>query len=131
MWTQSRNKVTREYFYNPVRQNAGHVRALSAYVGLPEESFVPVVVFGDRCVLKKVGDCPCPVIKTRDVRATLKRIARKRGYDLTDERQRDIVAKLESLTHASDAEKAEHVEQIKVKKSKTHPKHPAKHTGRP
>lgn len=52
------------------------------------------------------------------IRATLKRLARERGDVLTGERQRDIVAKLELLTHASDVEKAKHVEQIEVRKGK-------------
>lgn len=42
MWTQSLNKAIKERFYNPLWQNMGHVRVLSAYLGLPEESFVPV-----------------------------------------------------------------------------------------
>ena len=54
MWTQSLNRATKERFYNPVMQNAAHVRALSKRLVVPERDFVSYIVFSDRCELKKV-----------------------------------------------------------------------------
>lgn len=54
MWTQSLNRTTKERFYNPVMQNAAHVRALSKRLVVPERDFVSYIVFSDRCELKKV-----------------------------------------------------------------------------
>ena len=53
-WTQSLNRATKMRFYNPLMQNAAHVRALSRRLVVPEESFVSYVVFADRCELKEV-----------------------------------------------------------------------------
>lgn len=53
-WTQALNRATRTRFYNPVMQNAAHVRALSRRLVVPEERFVSYVVFSDRCELKEV-----------------------------------------------------------------------------
>lgn len=116
-WTQTLNRFTKNHFYNPMWQDFGHVRALSAYLGLPEGSFVPVVVFSDRCELKEISGCACPVIHTRDVRGTVARISAERGDVLTDEKMRDIMAKLEPLTHASDQVKKRHTEQVRAAKS--------------
>lgn len=117
-WTQSLNKATKERFYNPCWQNQGHVRALAFYLGLPESVFVSVVVFGENCELKKILDCPCPVIKIGDVRGTMKRLIAERGQVLSEEQQRDVFARLGPLTHASDEVKTEHVERVKVSKSR-------------
>ncbi len=54
MWTQSLNRATKERFYNPVMQNAAHVRVLSKRLVVPERDFVSYIVFSDRCELKKV-----------------------------------------------------------------------------
>lgn len=40
MWTQSLNRYTKTRFYNPVMQNAAHVRALSRRLVVPERDFV-------------------------------------------------------------------------------------------
>ena len=53
-WTMSLNAHTKERFYNPVKQNRAHVRALAAYLGLPESAFMSFIVFSERCELKKV-----------------------------------------------------------------------------
>ena len=54
MWTQSLNKATKTRFYNPILQNAAHIRALSERLVVPEEHFVSYIVFSNRCELKKV-----------------------------------------------------------------------------
>lgn len=54
MWTQSLNKATKTRFYNPILQNASHVRALSEQLVVPDEHFVSYIVFSNRCELKKV-----------------------------------------------------------------------------
>lgn len=53
-WTQSLNRSTKNRFYNPIMQNAAHVRALSRRLVVPEESFASYIVFSDRCELKSV-----------------------------------------------------------------------------
>lgn len=47
-WTQQIYK-RKHRFQNPLRQNHSHVKALEAFLGLPEAVFKPIVVF--------VGDC--------------------------------------------------------------------------
>lgn len=54
MWMQSLNRTTKNRFFNPIMQNAEHVRALSRNLVVPEDAFVSYIVFSDRCELKKV-----------------------------------------------------------------------------
>lgn len=56
-WTQALNERTKNKFYNPIRQNAGHVRALASFTGMKPSSFTPIVVFSDRCTFKALKGC--------------------------------------------------------------------------
>ena len=50
MWTQ--NLYGRKYkFYNPSKQNYGHIKTLQAKLNLPENKFISVVVFLRRCTI--------------------------------------------------------------------------------
>ena len=55
-WCQSLGHGRKEYFYNPVKQNQKHIKALSKELGLPEAAFLSCVVFSDRCELKDVPE---------------------------------------------------------------------------
>ena len=41
-------------FYNPIRQNQTHIKALSEYLNIPVSSFTSYIVFSERCSLKRV-----------------------------------------------------------------------------
>ena len=53
-WTVTLNSNSKERFYNPIKQNRAHVKALSDYLDLEEEAFSSYIVFSERCELKKV-----------------------------------------------------------------------------
>jgi len=63
-WTQTlpqgRGRCHKEYFYNPIMQNAAHIKHLKNLLGknIPMQS---IIVFSDRCVLKDI------TIKSNDV----------------------------------------------------------------
>ena len=50
-WTQYLGKH-KNSFYNPIRQNYGHVAALSTLLAQPKEAFIPIVAFSIRSTLK-------------------------------------------------------------------------------
>ena len=53
-WTQIL-KNRREYeFYNPLRQNDGHVKALETNLNVSQNDIVPIVVFSNRADISKV-----------------------------------------------------------------------------
>lgn len=53
-WTQTFENGTKERFYNPILQNRAHVKALAAYLALPEEAFRSYIVLSERCTLRRV-----------------------------------------------------------------------------
>lgn len=52
-WTQSFPTGRKERMLNPLRQNEGHISALSKLLGLPKESFHNLVALAGEAVLKK------------------------------------------------------------------------------
>ena len=53
-WTVTLIAKSKYQFYNPIKQNRAHVKALSSYLGIKEDTFKSYIVFSERCELKKV-----------------------------------------------------------------------------
>ena len=53
-WTQMLNRQTKNRFYNPIRQNATHINALSQYLKIDKSIMKSFIVFSERCELKKI-----------------------------------------------------------------------------
>lgn len=115
-WVQSLPGGRKKRFYNPIKQNRAHVRALSAHLGLPEEAFRSYIVFSERCELKDVpADAEGYVVCKRPrmmkaIRADVDR--RERIID--DARFDELAEELGRLAGASTVQaREEHVEQAK------------------
>lgn len=54
-WTQTMPNKKKYKFFNPIRQNTTHIRAIQDFLELPIEAFHSVIVFSERCTLKKVA----------------------------------------------------------------------------
>ena len=50
-WKEVFKTTPEHYFYNPIKQNWGHVYALAEHLRLNTKLFVPIVVFSDDCEL--------------------------------------------------------------------------------
>ncbi|MGG2054216.1 nuclease-related domain-containing protein [Lysinibacillus pakistanensis] len=46
--------LNEDRFFNPIRQNAIHTRAIQDFLKLPNKAIHSVIVFGESCTLKKV-----------------------------------------------------------------------------
>ena len=55
-WTQVLTKNKKEYFYNPLIQNRTHINALSNYLKIKKTEMKSIIVFSDRCELKKIPE---------------------------------------------------------------------------
>lgn len=116
-WTMSLNKSTKERFYNPIRQNQGHVNALSDALGLPPEAFVSFVVFSERCELMKVPENTDSMVICRrnHLVRDVKRSLANRTFEFEDEQLEEASRKLRALAQGStQAARSEHVEQAKA-----------------
>ena len=116
-WTQMLNKNTKEKFYNPVKQNKTHIKALSEYLQIEPSKMKSYIVFSERCELKKVPENTDQYIITkRNYLLDLinKDIEGKQDI-FTNEEIDEIARKLELLTNASQEVKDKHIENIEKK----------------
>ncbi|MFJ7667091.1 nuclease-related domain-containing protein [Lysinibacillus sp. NPDC097195] len=116
-WTQTMKNNKKFKFYNPIRQNATHIRAIQKFLGLPDEIFHSVIVFSERCVLKKVE------VKSENVyvlkRENLKRFIATRNQSskqvFTQHEIESIYKKLRPQMHVTEIVKAQHLQTIQQK----------------
>ena len=106
-----RTKTETHALYNPIWQNAGHVRALEALVG-EEVPLWPVVVFTGRCRLEDVewDSEDVSVCKLEELPRVLRRTGRK---TLSQREVRALYDQLEPYTRASWGQKRAHVRQVR------------------
>lgn len=55
-WTQSLKGGQKNRFYNPILQNQTHINALSRIVKIDSDKFISMIIFSERCTLKKVPE---------------------------------------------------------------------------
>lgn len=116
-WTQSLQNGEKHHFYNPIRQNQTHIKALSEYLNMPISSFTSYIVFSERCSLKSVPADTDQVIIVRrpDMLKKLRAQLRLSINLYPPEEMLQLVQKLQPLTSKSEAEKQQHIDDIKEK----------------
>ena len=113
-WTQTFPNGDKFQFANPVRQNEGHVKALQEYLGLDRNAFFSIVVFSDRCELKKVDGGKVPVIQTSGVLQTLSDVRAMRIPMFSPDQVAELYSKLKPCANATSQAKEEHIVRIKA-----------------
>lgn len=116
-WTQSLQNGEKHHFYNPIRQNQTHIKALSEYLNMPISSFTSYIVFSERCSLKSVPENTDQVIIVRRP-DMLKKLRTQLGSSVnlySSEEMLQLVQKLQPLTNKDEAEKQQHINDIKEK----------------
>lgn len=116
-WTQSLQNGEKHRFYNPIRQNQTHIKALAEYLNIPIASFTSYIVFSERCSLKSVPEDTKQVIIVRrpDMLKKLRMQLRSSVNLYTPDEIMQLVQKLQPLTNKSEAEKQQHIDDIKDK----------------
>lgn len=102
-WTQifpqGRGRSHKEYFYNPIKQNAAHMRYLKRLIGekIPMRS---IIVFSDSCTFKDVTvkSENVRVIKHRNVLSAVTQICGQAQGNLTHAEINDIYNRLHPYT---------------------------------
>ncbi|MCD7807690.1 MAG: NERD domain-containing protein [Lachnospiraceae bacterium] len=116
-WTQCLPNGEKNRFYNPVRQNQTHMRALATYLERPVSDFISYIVFSERCTLKKVPEDTDSVVIVRrpDMLKKLRAYFRKAPDRYTHEEIQAIAGSLNCLVNRSTEEKQQHIDDIKNK----------------
>lgn len=116
-WTQCLKNRQKNRFYNPIRQNRTHIKALAEYLGKPISAFTSYIVFSERCTLKQVPEDTSEVVIVRrpdmlkKLRATLKNSA----VIYSAAEIQEMESKLKGLTNKSEEEKKRHVDELHSK----------------
>ena len=114
-WTQMfPNRRTRP-FYNPVRQNRTHIKALSQYLDIPSRFFRSCIVFSDECELRKVPETSALTVitQTSELEERLQHSISALPSAFRPEEIRDISERLLPLTDADSSVKEKHIERIR------------------
>lgn len=121
IWTQSlpsgRGRSVKEHFYNPVFQNRTHIKCLKNIVGA-EIPFYSLIVFSERCELKKVNVTSenVFVIKRDSILPCVSAIFNAHPQDaLSSCDIEEIYSKLLPYSQADEETKAQHIENINSK----------------
>lgn len=116
-WTQVRRERRRKWvrhFYNPIRQNRGHIRCLQAYLPQDLSCFWSVVTFNDQAKLKhiRVASEDVLVANSRKVRKKLQRRLRWRRRVLSRRQVQEICEMLQPLAHPKKRVVRQHKKQL-------------------
>lgn len=117
-WTQYIGRKTFE-FYNPIKQNLGHIYSLKAYLGkeFKHDDFTSLIVFSDRCELKKINiiSKKIKIVKRNKIMKVLNNEIKNGKIIISDDEINSIYKTLEPLTNLSEEEKEKHEKRISVK----------------
>lgn len=116
-WTVCLNRNAKERVPNPIRQNNGHISALMRVLDLPREAFVSLIVFSERCELKRIPDDTDSmlIIHRNRIVKMIKETSGRRGVIFTSEQMEDYRRALDSVSTLSTADaRAHHVENLKA-----------------
>ena len=116
-WVQYLNRNSKNKFYNPIRQNETHIKALAEFLDMPIEKFVSFIVFSKRCELRKV---PADKEKTFVLRRPnmlkkLRKLLANSEIAYSRAELEAIAEKLAVCTNVSEEDKQKHIDDIKTK----------------
>lgn len=109
-WTQIIYK-RKEKFYNPIRQNLGHIKALkNCLIEYPNLEYRSIIVFSSKTDIKV--NTKTDVVNSYRLIATIKRYA---GKNITETEKENIFEKINALNLINTYDKRQHIKSIKQK----------------
>ncbi|KOS68961.1 hypothetical protein AEA09_10655 [Lysinibacillus contaminans] len=119
-WTQTMPNKKKFKFYNPIRQNATHIRAIQNFLGLPNESIHSVIVFSERCQLKaiEVTSQNVHVLKRDNLKRFIKTQKQSAKQIFTQGDIENMYKKLLPQMQVSEEIKKQHIQTIQQKYGK-------------
>lgn len=117
-WTVTTGK-NKYRFYNPIKQNEGHIKALKLNLNLDDDSlYKSYIVFGERCTLKKVkvNAEGIKVIKRDRLKRAISKDIKSSKKVFSVKQVNDIYIELNKCVRVDDETKKKHIENIKKTK---------------
>lgn len=115
-WTQTLPKGRsshKEHFYNPIRQNAGHIKNLERYVN-ETDRFYSVIAFSDRCTFKalEVESQNVFVLHRREVEKPIEAVYQYCEDIMTQAELDTLYETLYPFTQVNEEIKVSHIETV-------------------
>jgi len=118
-WTQVLNRWTKHQFYNPLRQNYAHTKAVESYLEVPNSAIIPMVVFSNRSKLSKIDVSEFQnIFQYRDAISYVKRHEKIAEVVLTTQQTEDYLISLIDRCNMSEEVKQKHILEVKALQSK-------------
>lgn len=116
-WTQAMNRFSKRQFYNPLRQNYAHTKAMENLLGVDSSQLIPIVVFSNRSKLSKINvGSDDKVFQFKAALKFIKAHQKQSSQQFTKSEVVDIVAKLVTRTNMPEAVKQQHIESVQALK---------------
>lgn len=123
-WTQVLNKFTKNKFYNPLRQNYVHCKAVERYLELKENAIIPVIVFSNHSKLSKINISKDKnVLQIKDVMRFIKNTSRNKDIVFLENEIKDFSVKLIDRSRMPQEIKSKHIEQVTAIQNKSNLNH--------
>lgn len=112
-WTQCLPNE-KHYFYNPIKQNEIHCRALAAYLKIDTSKLTSYIVFSNRCQLKSVPPDTehYKIINRHQMLKLIRDDFEQKPIIYNHQTVDDIYYKLIPLTHVVEDQKQQHIKAI-------------------
>lgn len=118
-WTQVFNRRSKYKFYNPLRQNYAHTRAVENYLGLNENETLPVIVFANQSKLQKITiNSDKPLVHLKRVLSLIKKNRKTKPELYTQAQISDFNIKLLEKANMPEAVKAKHIAEVQALQAK-------------
>lgn len=111
-WTVTLQNSKKYYFLNPVKQNEFHIKALKELLNLDDKYFQSIIVFSDRCELKKLTT-KTPTMKRSYLKRELPKLIKSKEELLTADEIANINDTLKKYSNVSDEVKEAHIKNLK------------------
>lgn len=119
-WYSEKDKYP---FYNPIRQNEAHIKALkSIFTETKENCFFSIIVFSDKCELKKIqyDNTKSLIINQGILLTEFKEILKKSEGKLSRQEVNDFFEKAKKFTNVCEETKQKHIENVKRNKANSY-----------
>lgn len=112
-WTQVFNRRSKFQFYNPIRQNYAHTKAVENYLEVNFSNIIPMIAFSDKSNFKKLEISPSThVYHFKEILKKIKIFENNSKNLLSEKIVEQYKEKISLRTHASQEQKEQHIKNV-------------------
>lgn len=113
-WTQVLNRRTKNKFYNPLRQNYAHTKAVERYLEIDIDKIIPIIVFSDRSKLSKINISDrSNVFQYNGAARFVRNNEKNKNLIILNEEKESYLIKLIQCSNMPEEVKIKHIDQVK------------------